>query len=355
MRILTLLAVLFTLVCGLSLSPPVAAPAFAQDQPVEIDKRKLLVPPKNPDGSPITTSFFDDPVQWVVEKQRAFYGAMTKALRDMVLGGKQAAAVWLMGLSFAYGIFHAAGPGHGKAVVSSWILANNEDLKRGLVIAALSALIQALTAIIAVSALLFVFSGGAMMARTATHWLEAASFAMIGAMGLYLVWTGLKGHSHGHDHSHHHHGHDHHDHHANDHHAHAEHKHPHDDHGHAHVPDPTQLRGDWSWAKAFSLALAVGIRPCTGAILVLIAANTFGFYWAGVAATLAMALGVFLTIAAIAMLSVFAKDIARKLAAHDDRKLELLNKIMRIGGGTVIAGMGLILFLGALKNPTGFI
>jgi nickel/cobalt transporter (NicO) family protein len=316
-------------------------PAFAQETTQEtveqkpLDKRKLLVPQRNADGSIVTTPFFEDPVQWMADKQRAFSGAMTTALHDMVKGGTTRATWWLLGISFLYGIFHAAGPGHGKAIVTSWILATDNDLKRGLVIAAMSALFQALTAIIAVSLLLFVFKAGAMATRNATGWLEQISFAMIAAMGLYLIWTAFRPHGHA-AHEEHHHDHAHHDH---GHH-----------HGHAHAPEPKDLRGDWSFSKAMTLAFAVGIRPCSGAILVLVGANLVGIYWAGVLATLAMGLGVFLTIAAIAALSVYAKSFAMKLAANDSKRLAQAAFTLRLVGGAAIAALGTLMFLGALKN-----
>jgi nickel/cobalt transporter (NicO) family protein len=347
---LTMIMLLFT-------AQTLTSPTFAQEtvEQAPLDKRKLLAPPRNADGSVITTPFFEDPVQWMAEKQRQFYGSMTAALRDMVTGGSQKAALWLMGISFLYGIFHAAGPGHGKAIVTSWILATDNDLKRGLVIAGMSALIQALTAIIAVSLLLFVFKAGAASTRNAATILEQVSFAMIAAMGFYLIWTAFRPHGHdhaepAHHHDHHHHDHDHHahDHHAHNHHGHDHHAHDH--HGHAHAPEPQALRGDWSLTKAISLAFAVGIRPCTGAILVLVGANLVGLYWAGVLATLAMGLGVFLTIAAIAALSVYAKSLAMKLAAHDSKRLAQAAFTLRLLGGVAITALGSLMFFGALKN-----
>ena len=88
--------------------------------------------------------------------------------------------------------------------------------------------------------------------------------------------------------------------------------------GHAHLPAAKDLRGDWSFAKAFSLAFAVGIRPCTGAILVLVFANGLGLYWAGIFSTFAMAVGTFITVSVIAAIAVYSKKLA---AAHDARAI----------------------------------
>ena len=141
-----------------------------------------------------------------------------------------------------------------------------------------------------------------------------------------------------------------------DHHEHQHHDHVHDEHcGHAHVAEAKQVRGQWSLTKAFSLAFAVGIRPCTGAILVLILANALGIYWAGVTSTLVMAIGTFLTVSVIAAIAVYSKKLAMQLAARDDKWLSRLAFTLRLGGGLAIAGLGGLLFLGSLGSTTGMI
>jgi nickel/cobalt transporter (NicO) family protein len=195
-----------------------------------------------------------------------------------------------------------------------------------------------------VSALLLFVGSAASAARDVAGFLESASYAMIAAMGLYLVWSAVRPHTeHNHDHKlDHDHGH-HHDHH-----------HVHDEHcGHAHVADAKQVRGDWSFTKAFSLAFAVGIRPCTGALLVLVLANALGIYWAGVASTFVMAIGTFITVSAIAAIAVYSKQLATRLAARDDKWLGRLAFTLRLGGGLAIACLGGLLFLGSLGRSTG--
>lgn len=336
-----------------------AAPVLAQstDQPapaITIDKRKLLVQPRNKDGSVQQVSLFEDPVLWARDKQQDFYGRMSGALRQ-VRGTSSFAAAWtLMLLSFGYGIFHAAGPGHGKAVISAWLLATENELRRGVVISAMSAIIQALTAIVLVSVLFLLVASVGATARNVAGVLESASYAMIALMGLYLIWTALRAkirarkeppqilqrssdlhrfdsftpqamdpaHQHG----------------------------PDCGCGHAHVPEAAQVKGDWSFAKAFSLAFAVGIRPCTGAILVLVFANALGLYWTGVASTFAMAVGTFITVSTIAAMAVYSKKLALRFARKDDRWLSWLGIGLRLGGGALIAFLGAILFLGSLGS-----
>ena len=342
-RLLRALLVI-VLFAGFFIAPAMAQTTSPPTAEIKIDKRKLLVQPRNADGSIIMVSFWEDPVLWVRDKQQQFYSAMSGALRQVRTDRPFAAAGTLMLLSFGYGIFHAAGPGHGKTVISAWLLATENELKRGIVIAFLSSVIQALVAITLISVLLLFVASAASTAKDVTGFLESASYAMIGAMGLYVIWTALRPHIHHNhdDHHHHDHHHDHHDHHVHDEHC-----------GHAHAPEAKQMRGEWSLTKAFSLAFAVGIRPCLGSILVLILANSLGIYWAGVTSTLVMAFGTFLTVSAIATIAVYSKKLAMRLAAHDDKWLGWFAFALRLGGGLAIAGLGGLLFWGSLGSSTG--
>lgn len=347
MQLLRNLLMVFIL-AGFFAAPAMAQTAGAPTSEIKIDKKKLLVQPRNADGSLIMVSFWEDPVLWVREKQQVFYGAMSGALRNIRTGSATTAAWTLMLLSFGYGIFHAAGPGHGKTVISAWLLATENELKRGIIIAFLSSIIQALVAILLVSILLLVVASAGSTAKDIAGFLESASYAMIGAMGLYLIWTAIRSKAHHDHHDHGHHDHEHHD------HAHHHHDHVHDEHcGHAHVAEAKQVRGEWSLTKAFSLAFAVGIRPCTGAILVLILANALGIYWAGAASTLVMAIGTFLTVSAIAAIAVYSKKLAMRLASTDDKWLGWLAFTLRLGGGVAIAGLGGLLFWGSLGRTMG--
>ncbi len=178
--------------------------------------------------------------------------------------------------------------------------------------------------------------------------IEIASYSLIAALGAWLVYAkgggffralrSLRGapasqlvpamaHAHGHDHNHHDHTHDHdaahardvhhdHAHHDHDHHAHDHAGHVHDEHcGHSHGPEPSQLAGPGGWSRGLSAILTVGIRPCSGAILVLVFALAQGLFWAGVAATLLMGLGTAITVSAIAIIAVSAKGLAARMAA----------------------------------------
>jgi nickel/cobalt transporter (NicO) family protein len=301
-------------------------------------------------------------IGWLLAKQSEFYRQMSATIRAAKSDGS---AVWtLLFISFAYGIFHAAGPGHGKAVIASYLVANRETARRGIVLSFASALMQSLVAILIVGVSAWVLNATAKTMCKAEGAIEIASYALIALFGLRLVW--VKGrtfiralqavqpvpaiagvpHDH-HDHDHHHHdAHDHRPHdHSHDHahaHHHHEHDHVHDEHcGHSHGPAPSELAGPGGWGRGFAAILTVGIRPCSGAILVLVFALAQGLFWAGIAATLLMGLGTAITVAAIAVVAVSAKDIAARLSAGRDGGGALFMR------GIEFAAAGLVLLFGA--------
>jgi len=328
---------------------------------------------QNPFGGPraVPDQQVGGVIGWILAKQSEFYRAMSSTIRAARNDGS---AVWtLLGISFAYGIFHAAGPGHGKAVISSYLVANEETARRGIALSFASALAQALVAVVIVGIGAWLLNVTAKTMCGAERAIEIASYGLIAAFGARLVWVKGRGffralsvarepdlqlapamatvspatvirhddaghldvqaaHRHDHGHGEHRQGHDHHHHHEG-----------HCDHcGHSHGPEPGELAGPGGWKRGLVAVASVGIRPCSGAILVLVFALAQGLFWAGVAATFVMGLGTAITVAAIATLAVSAKGVARRLAAG------------RSGGGGALAmrgvefgAAGLVLLLGA--------
>ena len=116
----------------------------------------------------------------------------------------------------------------------------------------------------------------------------------------------------------------------------------HDEHGgHSHGPEPAELAGPGGWRRGFGAILAVGLRPCSGAILVLVFALAQGLFWAGIAATFVMGLGTAITVATIAVMAVSAKDLARRLSAGREGGGALFMR------GVEFAAAGLVLLFGA--------
>lgn len=291
---------------------------------------------------------------WLTAWQADINRRLAAAVRDIRTGNPVTATFILAALSFAYGVLHAAGPGHGKAVISSYVLANERTVRRGIALSFLAALIQGLSALIVVCVLVVVLKATGLTMKATEAWLETASWALVAVVGAWLLWrqlASLRAPAEAHTHDHHHHGHDHHRHeHASDpghHHAH--------DHSccdHAHIPDPKQLEGAWSWRKALPIALAVGVRPCTGAILVLVFAIGQGLLWAGVFATFAMALGTAVTVSALAALAVGSRELAVRIGNGGGG--ERVRLVAGIGGSALVMLMGIVLFVGSLNGATAF-
>ncbi len=318
-----------------------------------------------------STGFFAGLLNWINVQQQEFYRALTGALKAMREDGSR---LWmLVGLSFLYGVFHAAGPGHGKAVISSYMLANEVALRRGVMLSFVSAMLQGFTAITVMLLVYFLLRGTSISMTDATWTLETASYALIAAFGAWLLWQkagrrlvarlgGAPAHSlssaaaahagHGHEH------HDHHAHHGHDHdHDHDHHHHAHghapgevcETCGHSHAPDPALLAGDrFDWRTAWSAVAAVGVRPCSGALIVLTFAFLNGLWLGGILSVFAMSLGTAITVAAFATLAVTAKNWAVAVAG-DGRAGNAVHSTIEIGGAALVMLLGLMLLAASLS------
>ncbi len=322
---------------------------------------------------------------WINTHQQAFYRALTTALKAM--RENPSALATLVGLSFAYGVFHAAGPGHGKAVISSYMLANEIELRRGILVSFVSALLQGVVAIALVGAAYFILRGTAITMTVATQALETASYAMIVVFGIWLLvrklrtsfatalsanstasalfegaaaTTGQDGVtsalfatpdepsatlakrpaqlsrfradaiSHDHD-------------------ALAPGSVCHEC-GITHAPDPALLRMNvFGLRDAWSAVIAVGLRPCSGALLVMTFALLNGLVLGGVLSVLAMALGTAITVSALASLAVGAKGLALRLSGPGSRRAGMVASGIEIGAAVLVILLGALLLAASLQ------
>ncbi|MBA4782984.1 MAG: nickel/cobalt transporter [Rhizobiales bacterium] len=342
---------------------------FCLSEPAQAEKQSPFGLGAPQETSPVGEGFLRERLVWVYSQQAAFYKQLTGFVKRAKTDGS---AVWtLIGLSFLYGVLHAAGPGHGKVVISSYMLANEASARRGVSISFLSAFMQGLVAILLIGAAVFVFNLTSVRISLATRWFEIISYGLIAALGLYLVWQkGIepaltayrqkrtirardqKLHQHGAHHAHHdhaQHGHGNHHHHAHNHsHDHA-HDHDHDAHcgcgGHA--ADPAALTKPLTLRSAWAAIAAVGFRPCSGALIVLLFAASQGLFLVGVVSTFAMALGTAITVTILATLAITAKSMA---SAYLDRGGEArwVFKAIELGGASFVLLLGLTLLSAAL-------
>jgi len=257
-------------------------------------------------------SLWSEIITWVRQQQRAFHVELTKTLTALKKDGHASAAWTLVFVSFLYGFFHAAGPGHGKAILTTYLVTQKENVARGIKIAFVAAFVQGLSAIALVYG--FIFLAGWLPRDTAkaVDWSEKASFLLLMLLGIYLFYRSGRAlyglilkrwqkkapqdphTAHSHDHDHDHHIHNHHDHH-----------HAHDGSccGHQHAPSLDQIQNAKKWREQWAVVFSIGLRPCTGAILVLVFAKALGLITAGLGAVAAMSLGTGLAIGLLAFVA----------------------------------------------------
>ena len=289
------------------------------------------------DAQPVTTpsepSLWSEMIGWIYTQQRIFHQELIDGLRGLTNGGGTAAAWALISASFLYGVFHAAGPGHGKAVLTTYLVTHREQMKRGVLLAVISAFTQGVVAIVLVYGLILVagWLPEGTKATDAASWSERASFALLMALGGYLVYravrSGLKrwrGQEAGCC-------------------------------GHSHAPSGEQIAATGSFRATLGVVLSIGLRPCTGGVLVLVFAQIAGLYWAGVAAVVAMSAGTAIAVSALAFAAVNARSFAGRLVAGRGGSWLLSADLVALGGGVVLALIGYSLLLASFgpRHPLG--
>lgn len=287
---------------------------------------------------------------WIIAQESAFSRLLDGALRGLKHG--DATFLALAGLSFAYGVFHAAGPGHGKAVITSYMVSNERALRRGLVISLLAAIFQGLVAIALVGSAAGILQVTAQRMNAAAHDLELAAYCGIVLLGLALLATkgralvfairrswapvmrvftaappapGQAGEKtfladdgssyHG------------------------------PDCPHCHIPDPKRLGEGFSWKSAAATIATAGARPCSGAILILVFAMAQNIFLAGVASVFAMSLGTAITTGGLASMAVFGKKVAMRFSGAGSAKAEIIGRLIEVGAALCVLLFGLALLL----------
>ena len=259
----------------------------------------------------------------ILTVQAHFYAALTAAVQTLKADG-----VGLMSLAtvgFLYGVFHAAGPGHGKGVISGYIVASNGSISHGLALSLAAALLQAVVAIAVVGVFAIALNATAATISASARNIELASFAAVAALGAVLVWTKSGEFAR----------------------LAAAVRHgvvPSDDS--ATVPlTPGQSRAG-RWHVFAGVVLAAGIRPCSGAIILLVFSLSQGLFAAGIVGALAMALGTSITTGALASLTVFAKAMVQRLSAGRGMAGHVAFASFELLAAAFVLMLGIMLFAG---------
>ena len=274
--------------------------------------------------------------------QRDVNQQMSGLLKAVAENPTQAGGALLL-FSFVYGVLHALGPGHGKVVITTWLATHPSKLKSSIGLTLAASLLQGLVAIGLVVVVLTLLQLPARQLHLSSFWLEKGSYALVGVLGLLLCWRALKKlrallrkptftaftpH------------------------------HVHDQHcgcGHQHMPDPKQLERDEDWRARLVIVLSMGMRPCSGAIMVLLFSKVIGVFGWGVASALAMAAGTSITISSLALLVHGFRTLAVKLSGNSTPVLwrQIGWTTLALAGGVILVAAAVVMWVSAVSVGRG--
>jgi len=249
-----------------------------------------------------------------------------------------------LAIAFAYGIFHAFGPGHGKFIIVSYFLGREARMARGVVMAIQVAIVHVIVAILIVWLADIVLKAGFGIGLSEVPGVRAASFLIIVGIGLYMLYQAARTsgspvsgvavgdrHDHGREHSH---GHG---------------AGPGGDHGHDHGP------GDGGNIEGGLLALAAGMVPCPGAVLIMLYAVANDMIYPGFLLVGAMSLGIGLSICVVGVGAILARQAATRFMERSggSRGAAILRTTLNYAGATFVTLVGLVSFIAFLDVPLG--
>ena len=269
---------------------------------------------------------------------------MTQLLQRVAEHPHQA-GVTLMLFSLVYGVLHAMGPGHGKVVISTFLATHPARLKTSLKLTLLAALVQGGVAIVLVTVMLVLLKTSSRQLHLSSYWLEKGSYLLIAALGVWVSVRALRSlktllqpppkltiHS-------------------------LRPVHQHDANcgcGHAHLPSAEQIAQAVSWKTQLLLVFSMGLRPCSGAIMMLLFAKVIGVYWWGVASAAIMALGTAVTVSAVGLLVHRSRALAQRLGQRSEGQgAKWLLPLSGLLGGLILLVAAFILWQSATPGIGG--
>lgn len=291
----------------------------------------------------------------LVEFQRRANAEIATHMNAIGRGEDLRAFFLALAIAFAYGAIHALGPGHGKFIIVSYFLGREARVARGVVMAAQVAVTHVVAAIVIVWLADAVLRAGFGIGLSEVPGVRAASFLLIVGVGVYMLYQAARtsmgtagGGGHGHDH-HHGHGHDH------GHGHHHGHGHGHGDHHHAHGHHHGHGHGHGGGIEGGVLALAAGMVPCPGAVLIMLYAVANDMIYPGFLLVAAMSLGIGLCVCVLGVGAILARQTALRVIEHSggSRGVVALRNTMNYAGAAFVTLVGLVSFVAFLDVPLG--
>lgn len=278
--------------------------------------------------------------QW----QRTVNQELSTLLRQVAENPTRAGVI-LLGVSFSYGVLHALGPGHGKIVITTWLATHPSKLKTSLKLTFAASLLQGLVAIGLVTLMLVVLQLPSRQLHLSSFWLEKGSYLLVGVLGLLLclrairrLWGLLRRQPTFRAFTS---------------------QHTHDEHcgcGHQHMPSQQQLAASNDWRARLMVVVSMGIRPCSGAIMVLLFSKVIGVFGWGVLSALAMASGTAMTLSGLALLVHGCRNVAIRLSKKSPPLLwqQVGWSSLALAGGVILVVAAVVMWLSAQPAMRGF-
>lgn len=274
-----------------------------------------------------------------VKWQKVLNREMTQLLQQ-VAEQPQQAGMTLMLFSLTYGVLHALGPGHGKVVITTFLATHPARLKTSMKLTLLAALLQGGVAIGLVTVMLVVLQTSSRTMHLGSYWLEKGSYLLVMGLGAWVGWRAVR--------------------------AlrpalkpvpkmqiHAIRPHHHHDAncgcGHAHLPSAAQMEQAVSGKTQALVVVSMGLRPCSGAIMMLLFAKVIDVYLWGVASAIAMAMGTAVTVSAMGLLVQRSRKLAEKLgsASPTAQGAKVLMPLLALVGSVILLVVGAVLWQSA--------
>lgn len=302
----------------------------------------------------MAADFYRGFVFWIYGQQNDFHKSMTSALSAFADERGVSTGLLVVGGSFAYGVFHAAGPGHGKVILSAYLMTQPQKIGRSLLMAVAAAFLQGLVAVVLVYGLFYVFGLISRETQVAVVWSERLSYALVMATGAWLIFravaslrrsrqnekknsgeanslmSGSSFNSAGPD--------------LNS-----------PDHDgaccdHHHFPSGEQIDRAIDIKSALAVIFSIGMRPCSGAVLVLIFARFAQIPLTGVLAVIAISAGTAITVSVLAFLAVWMRDFAMSVTRSSFVQFARIGDTLALVGGIVLVLIGYGLLAGSFSS-----
>ncbi len=265
-------------------------------------------------------------IQWCLATQITLHRYLVMYLLQLN-NHEYSGGLWLLVGAFLYGVLHAIGPGHGKFIVTTYLSTNKESLLAARVVPFIGSLMQGISAILFVFILAVGFNLASGDLSTSRWYVEKISAVMIGAFGLFIIYQALRSlrprrlaisalkplHQHGENCGCGHHG-------------------------------VGTLLAESDWKTRLGVILAIGARPCSGAIMILMFANALGIVTWGIAAVMTMALGTALSILGLSLAVRYARERTVAMFGGVSGPRWVIPAV-KIAGGAMLIVFAIVLYL----------